>query len=529
MNYATKPIPHTEAEKLIASKPAIAREVFDELPDELRGRAFTITGIEDMDVLQAVRDEIAKLPAGANWDSVKKEIAAKISPWFDPAAAERRASLLLSHHGFAAYSAAQARIMDEMIEIFPYRQYLTTGDGKVRASHAALDGIILPADHPFWAKHTPPWEWNCRCQVVELTGEDMEEEQKRDAKRDPAAQRVLGDVAQKQIEQGSLVRGPSQRVDVRTPKERGGNYEWSAKDAAMPYDQIKERWAPDVQEAFEKWAEAVPMEGGTSLLAHLSGLAPGGGAQVTTRTATFQAALDHLGLAEKTTWSRADLADLRAAMKKESPLPAAMKIESIEGARKSGELTAREITRSVQDMLDILPRDLASSLPELRIKLLPRFTENGKKTHTAGMYRKGGSLRLATDSLKGLKGAAKKQEMRRILSHELMHWVHLEAKGPQADAYRAAIATHYQQRTAGAALETSPYGYKFRRDGWWNLYAGAQYEHEKGAAQGLEIPSTHFELWENPEKLAELVDLNSAESAAFRETFSLIQTIFNKS
>lgn len=281
MKFQTTPIPHEEARDLIRDKPAIARDVFAGLPDEMKGRAFTITGIEDMDVLQAVRDEIAKLPAGDDWNKIKKEIAAKISPWFDSAAAEKRAHLLLSHHGFAAYSATQARIMDGMADIFPYRQYLSTGDKNVRASHAALDGIILPADHPFWQKHTPPWEWNCRCQVVELTQEDRDEEFRRDQagaedtvvskigpggketisqrKRDPSQRRVLGDVEQRMIAEGSLVRGPSQRVDVRTPKERGGSYEWSAKDATLPYEEIRKRWDAQTAADFEKWAGKQPV------------------------------------------------------------------------------------------------------------------------------------------------------------------------------------------------------------------------------------------------------------------------------
>lgn len=271
LNFLTIPVPHTAASRRISDKPAVAREVFDRLPDELKARAFTITGIEDFDTLQAVRDEIAKIPAGADWDAVKKEVMAKISPWFTPEGAAARAHTLMSHHAFAAYSATQARIMDEMIDVFPFRQYLSTKDGKVRASHAALDGIILPADHAFWTYHTPPWEWNCRCQVVELTAEDRDEEHARDAKRPPESRRVLQGSALKQLDQGSLNRGLSTNVDVRTPKERGGNYQWSARDAYLPYADIKTRWDPDVQSVFEGWARKQMLDLGSSLLDWLTG------------------------------------------------------------------------------------------------------------------------------------------------------------------------------------------------------------------------------------------------------------------
>jgi hypothetical protein len=270
--FLTEPVPHAEAARRIASKPAVAKDVFDQLPDEIKGRAFTITGIEDFDTLEAVRDEIAKLPAGADWDAVKRNVMEKISPWFSPEAAAKRAQLLMSHHAFAAYSATQARIMDEMADIFPFRQYLSTKDGKVRRSHAALNEIILPADHPFWEKHTPPWEWNCRCQVVELTEEDRDEELARDQTRAPENRRVLQGAALNQLQTGSLNRGLSINVDVRTPKERGGSYEWSARDAAMPYAEIRKRWTPEVAEMFENWADTIPV-GNATLLDSLTGAA----------------------------------------------------------------------------------------------------------------------------------------------------------------------------------------------------------------------------------------------------------------
>lgn len=276
INFLTDPVPHEEARRRIADKPAVAREVFDNLPDELRARAFTITGIEDMDVVQAVRDEIAKLPAGADWNAVKKAVAAKISPWFTEEGAEARAKLLMSHHAFTAYASTQARIMDEMIDVFPFRQYLSTGDGKVRASHAALNQIILPANHSFWQFHTPPWEWNCRCQVIELTAEDRDEELSRDAQRPPENRRVLQGVALRQIDQGSLNRGLSTNVDVRTPKERGGTYQWSARDTTLPYDEIRTRWEEPVAAMFETWAGSVMLDLGTNLLDWLQGKAKGG-------------------------------------------------------------------------------------------------------------------------------------------------------------------------------------------------------------------------------------------------------------
>ncbi len=47
-------------------------------------------------------------------------------------------------------------------------QYRTAGDEKVRPEHAALNGITLPIDDPFWRDYFPPNGWNCRCTVVQV-------------------------------------------------------------------------------------------------------------------------------------------------------------------------------------------------------------------------------------------------------------------------------------------------------------------------------------------------------------------------
>lgn len=53
-----------------------------------------------------------------------------------------------------------------------YLQYRTARDGHVRPDHAAMDGITLPADDPFWDTNFPPNGWNCRCTVVQVLRDD---------------------------------------------------------------------------------------------------------------------------------------------------------------------------------------------------------------------------------------------------------------------------------------------------------------------------------------------------------------------
>lgn len=56
--------------------------------------------------------------------------------------------------------------LSDKTNLFPFWEYRTVGDDKVRAEHRDLNGIILPADDPLWQKIYPPNGWKCRCYVV---------------------------------------------------------------------------------------------------------------------------------------------------------------------------------------------------------------------------------------------------------------------------------------------------------------------------------------------------------------------------
>lgn len=65
-----------------------------------------------------------------------------------------------------AENASTYRRLKSEADIFPYWQYCTVGDDRVREEHAALDGLILRHDDPLWDKIYPPNGWKCRCYVV---------------------------------------------------------------------------------------------------------------------------------------------------------------------------------------------------------------------------------------------------------------------------------------------------------------------------------------------------------------------------
>lgn len=57
---------------------------------------------------------------------------------------------------------------------FPFLQYQTIGDERVRKEHVALDNIVRPVDDIFWNTHYPPNGWYCRCTVIQLAEGEAE-------------------------------------------------------------------------------------------------------------------------------------------------------------------------------------------------------------------------------------------------------------------------------------------------------------------------------------------------------------------
>ena len=82
-----------------------------------------------------------------------------------------RLNLILKQNAAMAHSAGEwARMHDpDAMAVFPYVRYHARNDSRTRSEHAHLDGKIFHKDDPFLRTHTPPWEFNCRCWLEEIT------------------------------------------------------------------------------------------------------------------------------------------------------------------------------------------------------------------------------------------------------------------------------------------------------------------------------------------------------------------------
>jgi SPP1 gp7 family putative phage head morphogenesis protein len=270
MDANFQPTPHAEAIALIKGKAVVPRRVFDQLLPELRARAFTVTGIEGANALQRIRDTIAALPAGQNYEDVKKSLVDELDPYLGDGA-DQRAELLLRTHGFQAFQAANWRTAQED-EDTTHLQYLATEDDRVRDSHLALNGLILPKNDPFWDTHTPPWEWGCRCRVRAMNPDLVDAARQADEKLNPDQRLVVAGAALDQLRMGTLVRD-GQTFNVLPPAQKaseGTPYQWHPSNLKLPLADLAKRYDANTFNTFAEFAKRQMLNQGYSLWDYLN-------------------------------------------------------------------------------------------------------------------------------------------------------------------------------------------------------------------------------------------------------------------
>jgi len=535
-DFLFEPVPHQEAVDFISGKTLVSREVFAELLPELRARAFTIAGVTSFDVLQRVREELATLPAGGDWEKVKRTVVEEIHPYLadpeDPEnteASERRAETLLRTHGFQAYSAASYRVMDRQRDVFPYWQYHSMGDGHVRPSHGALNRLVLPANSPFWKGHFPPWEWGCRCQVIPLMQEEVDAMKEQEADQPVEKREVIEGVPLRQLEDHNrLTRGPDQVWDVRTPAQKGDHkgLRWDPDDLRITPQMLEGRYDPVVWATFEKWARGTAL-GGTSKLTvweWMSGKAVVGPeapvALPPKHTETIGEIWHRLGLGKKVTWEESDVHSIKSALVKADPINPATKLLSVfgNGLLKKGVGSESWVKSQFAEILSFLPKVVAEALPPLRIEISNTIGGGfGDYDPQAKVVRVARKACLASVGGEG--------QFHETLWHEIMHWIHMH--GPES--YRKAIAEHFAERTKGQRIGRLPgYASQGKEDHWYDVYAGRVYggNLDTPSGSGIEVPTKYFQLLNNPGKMLRERHPLKVNSAYLDETLRIVLSIF---
>ncbi|MBS0995840.1 phage head morphogenesis protein [Gluconobacter cerinus] len=163
-------LPPKDAMAYFRQKENISTDHWTDLWHEGHARGFMVAGAASQDLLKDLRTGVDKIMSQGmtmqEWRKEFPQIADRYG-WQYNGSPGWRADIIYDTNMTTALSAGRYRRMvtPEALELYPFWRYAHHACLHPRPQHVAWDGLILPADDPWWQTHFPPNGWRCHCTV----------------------------------------------------------------------------------------------------------------------------------------------------------------------------------------------------------------------------------------------------------------------------------------------------------------------------------------------------------------------------
>ncbi len=173
-----KSLPFKEAIDFFRGKLNIPTERWDDLLDAAHDVGFMVAGATKADLLADLRGALDQaIVDGTTIESFRKNFdqAVEDHGWAYNGSRAWRTRTIFETNIWGAYNAGRYTQMTDpdLLKSRPYWQYKHSGSLNPRQAHLAWNGLILPADDPWWQSHYPSNGWGCKCRVFSLAPRDL--------------------------------------------------------------------------------------------------------------------------------------------------------------------------------------------------------------------------------------------------------------------------------------------------------------------------------------------------------------------
>lgn len=158
----------------VLSMPA---DEFYALEAQARGRAFTVSGVADLDLVTDVWRSIEQAVShGETLEDFRARVASDLEEAWGGEIPGRIETIFRTNVQ-SAYAAGRYHQNNrpEVRATHPFCRFTAVMDSRTSDICEALDGTVLPSDDDFWATHQPPLHFNCRSDVSAITVEEAKE------------------------------------------------------------------------------------------------------------------------------------------------------------------------------------------------------------------------------------------------------------------------------------------------------------------------------------------------------------------
>lgn len=158
--------------------------------------AFTVAKAMQLDILRDIRAGVDDaLANGTTFSDFRRELEPTLvrKGWWgraemvDPESGEarevqlgstRRLKTIYDTNLRTAHAEGQWERIQASRDSFPYLMYSGNNSEHPRLEHSSWDGLVLPADDPWWESHMPVRAWGCKCRVIQMTRRQVERQQR---------------------------------------------------------------------------------------------------------------------------------------------------------------------------------------------------------------------------------------------------------------------------------------------------------------------------------------------------------------
>lgn len=172
-SVSPKPSRFEEAVAWFRAKVPLLKPEWAQLTLEARRRAFTAAGVAALDLLAELHGSLLRaLEEGTPYGEWQKEALGILGQGWSRGHLET----VFRNNIQAAYSAGRwDQLQDPAVRrSHPYLMFDSVLDDRTTDICRARDGVVLPADHPWWKENWPPLHHRCRSGVRPLTREEAE-------------------------------------------------------------------------------------------------------------------------------------------------------------------------------------------------------------------------------------------------------------------------------------------------------------------------------------------------------------------
>lgn len=180
-------LPPKEAVAFFARKGEVLAWDWTDVWRDQNSHAFTVAKVTDLELLRAIRAEVAKaIEGGITFEEFARTLRPRLQAlgWWgkqevlDAGTGEltkvqlgsnRRLRTIFQTNVQTAYMAGRYKRFLENAADRPYWRYVGILDGRIRPAHLALHNKVWRWNDPIWSVIWPPNGWGCRCRVVAMT------------------------------------------------------------------------------------------------------------------------------------------------------------------------------------------------------------------------------------------------------------------------------------------------------------------------------------------------------------------------